>query len=384
MSNGYNGTIATEAVQIVNHGSKSTRWNMVILGDGYQESEIPKYHADVDTHLAALKAKIPFGELWRYINVFRVDVTSTDSFLDARIDNPKLTYYNSVFSEPDASGRSFSTDNDRANKDGKRLVPEAHLVLLMINFDAWTIGYSRYGSYVVTCTHRTSITTHEVGHIFGLADEYVVAGTGHASGAEPTEPNVTFNSNRDTIKWADLVLPSTPVPSSCRPESTVCDAPADPITVPDVVGAFEGARYFEYGSYRPTLQCCMGWGEYPFCPVCERVIREVLAPFQPVPTVVTADFVIDSPNVHTNYKKVIHLKGDFGLAILYFVPEEEALGTNRKRQNRNVYDIYYSMNTWSQFVDLLRNEKPVYFYYDVSNNTAVLKTSDEPIGEEES
>ena len=127
----------------------------------------------------------------------------------------------------------------------------------------------------------------------------------------------------------------------------------------------------------------MRWDEDPFCPVCDRAISERLAPFQPDPTVIVAEFAIDSPNVHTDYKKVIHLKGDFGVAFLYFVPEGETLGTNRKRAGQNVFDVYYSMSTWSQCVDLLRNEKPVYFYYDDSNNTAVIKTSDEPIGEEE-
>lgn len=92
---------------------------------------------------------------------------------------------------------------------------------------------------------------------------------------------------------------------------------------------------------------------------------------------------INSPNVHTNYKNVIYLKGVFGLAFLCFVPEGVALGTNRKRAGQNVFDIYYSMTTWSQCVDLLRNEKPVYFYYDDSNNTAVITTTDEPVGESE-
>lgn len=33
---------------------------------------------------------------------------------------------------------------------------------------------------------------------------------------------------------------------------------------------------------------------------------------------------------------------------------------------------------------MLRNENPVYFFCDDSNDTAVVKTSDEPVGEAES
>lgn len=101
-------------------------------------------------------------------------------------------------------------------------------------------------------------------------------------------------------------------------------------------------------------------------------------------TVDTYVLSIKTPNVHTNYKNIMYLKGDFGLAFLCFVPEGGTMGTNRKRSGRNVFDIYYPMSTWAQSVDLLRNEKPVYFFYDDSSNTAVIKTSDEPIGEEES
>ncbi len=92
---------------------------------------------------------------------------------------------------------------------------------------------------------------------------------------------------------------------------------------------------------------------------------------------------IVSPNVFTNYKNVIYLKGAFGLAFLCFVPEGTALGANRKRANVNVFDVYYSMSTWSQCVDLVRNEMPIYFQYDDSDNTAVISTTNEPIGEAE-
>lgn len=101
-------------------------------------------------------------------------------------------------------------------------------------------------------------------------------------------------------------------------------------------------------------------------------------------SVVTAYVLkIESPNVHTNYKNVIYLKGAFGLAFLYFVPDGVALGVNRKRPGQDIFDVYYSMPAWSQCVDLLRNEKPAYFSFDDSNNTAVITTTDEPVGEGE-
>ncbi|HET7382515.1 MAG TPA: hypothetical protein VFJ59_08020 [Pseudolabrys sp.] len=60
------------------------------------------------------------------------------------------------------------------------------------------------------------------------------------------------------------------------------------------------------------------------------------------------------------------------MAILYFVPQDGQLGQNQKRTGQDIFDIYYWMNSWPHFIDLLRNEKPVHFQYDDSNNTAQL------------
>lgn len=100
-------------------------------------------------------------------------------------------------------------------------------------------------------------------------------------------------------------------------------------------------------------------------------------------TVTTYDMSIESPNVSTNYKSVIYLKGAFGVAFLCFVPEGGQLGTNQKRPGQNAFDIYYWMSSWAHFVDMLRYEKPVLFYYDDSTNTAVVRANNEPVGEKE-
>jgi hypothetical protein len=83
---------------------------------------------------------------------------------------------------------------------------------------------------------------------------------------------------------------------------------------------------------------------------------------------------IQSPNSPYNQKGVISLHGTFGLAILYFVPQDRELGKNQKRAGRDIYDIYYWMDSWPHFTDLLRNEKPVQFQYDDSNNTAQIRS----------
>jgi hypothetical protein len=98
--------------------------------------------------------------------------------------------------------------------------------------------------------------------------------------------------------------------------------------------------------------------------------------------ITTYTLSIQTPSVHTNYKSLIYLKGSFGLAFLCFVPEGGSLGTNRKREGSDVFDAYFYYDAWGPMVDTLRNEKPVWFFFDDYDNV-IVKTGDEPIGEEE-
>src|SRR4029078_1868934 len=67
---------------VVNHGPPGQRWNLVILGDGYRNAELGRYATDVQNFVNTLQATNPFNELWNAINVYRVDVSYTDSGAD--------------------------------------------------------------------------------------------------------------------------------------------------------------------------------------------------------------------------------------------------------------------------------------------------------------
>ena len=83
---------------------------------------------------------------------------------------------------------------------------------------------------------------------------------------------------------------------------------------------------------------------------------------------------IQSPNNPYNHRSVISLHGAFGLAMLYFVPQDGQLGVSQKRAGQDIFDIYCWMDSWPHFTDLLRNEKPAHFLYDDSNNTAQIRS----------
>jgi hypothetical protein len=72
------------AVQIVNHGPATKRWNLVLLSEGYRKSELSKFASDAQDFVDALFSTPPFDNLKIRcsINVFRIDVGSNDSGAD--------------------------------------------------------------------------------------------------------------------------------------------------------------------------------------------------------------------------------------------------------------------------------------------------------------
>ena len=82
-------------------------------------------------------------------------------------------------------------------------------------------------------------------------------------------------------------------------------------------------------------------------------------------------------------KRLMNLTGVFGKAILWFLPERSTLPDNKKRPGQDVFDVYYHMDAWAPIIDVLRNEKPVYFNYNDTANTAQMYTGKEPVGEGE-
>jgi hypothetical protein len=275
-----------QMVKVVDHGPASIRWNLVILGDGYQASELSKYHTDVQNLIDDFYSTAPYDELWCGINVYRIDVTSTDSGADDPTDctggtgaTPK-TFFDAKFCsvwEGKRLARLLTVDSALALSTATAKLPERDQVLVVVN----SSKYGGAGGQVATCsTHGSAseIAIHEIGHsAFGLADEY--EGSNAAPTTEPPKPNVTINTNRATNKWGDLILAATPMPSSCYSDCTTCTPPT---TAPaaGAVGTYEGGFHAHCGVFRPLPNCFMR--DYsPFCPVCARVIRQVLQPFQP-------------------------------------------------------------------------------------------------------
>jgi IgA Peptidase M64 len=295
--------------KIVDHGLPWQRWDLVIMGDGYRASELAKYHDDVAGFIAYFSRTRPFNELWNAINIYRVDVSSTDSGADDPVacggsGATPATYFDATFCSNGELRNSLVVNRETAYQVANDSVPQWDVALVLVNSPI--IGATaRIGLGLAVSSTRgggqpmTDQTVHEFGHAaFGLADEYPFdcfnVGPGRYdryNGSEPVGYNISIHgASRSRIKWGYLIDPSTPLPTKSNPDCTECDTQPSPVP-PGTVGAFEGAGHYHCGIYRPEFDCKMRYSSYPFCAVCERVIRITLTEYSRDDPVIVPEFV---------------------------------------------------------------------------------------------
>jgi IgA peptidase M64 len=278
--------------KIVDHGAGTARWNVVILGDGYRRSELPVYRAQAQNVVSTLRATPPFTQLWGAINVWRVDVISTDSGADdptacGGTGQVARTYFDATFCGDGIIRRLLTVDVGTALSVARSAVPQSHLGMVLVNSPI----YGGSGGAVATVSSHPAameVALHEMGHTaFGLADEYefwagCAGEKGHDKyvGGEPAQANVTKDGSAATNKWKTLITPGTAMPTTANANCALCDPQPSPVGV-GTVGAFEGAGYFHCGLYRGEFSCRMRALNNPYCAVCQLAIRNTIQPFLP-------------------------------------------------------------------------------------------------------
>ncbi len=301
---------------VFENGPAATKVDLLILGDGYTEAEIPKFHADVKRLTDRLFSTEPFKSRKSDFNVRAIDLPTSRSGVNRpRTSDFRRTPLGVTYNVFDSERYALSLDN-RSMRDIASQAPYDFLEIL-INDKQYGGGgiFNDHATAAVDTAFAEYIFVHEFGHHFaGLADEYYTSPVAYQTGVEdrpePWEPNVTAMKDVASLKWKDLVDPHTPLPTpwdkdaydkksrgfqerrqglraSNAPESemnTLFTEEMDwstpflgGMTYSHTVGAFEGAAYESKGLYRSETDCIMftrdGVG---FCRVCQRAIARII------------------------------------------------------------------------------------------------------------
>lgn len=280
------------ATQIFGSAPRNRAFNVVLLAEGFTAAQQSDFNNACTAFVAAFRATPPFDELSPAINVFRVNVRSTDSGADdpasaGGTGASVRTYFDATFG---ANGirRLLVCNATTALQVAAAQVPEFSAVLVIVNSTVYGGSGGSIGVYSLA-SGATEIAIHEMGHsAFGLADEYAYYAGGNETGhdhhpeVEPREPNVTINSDRNTLKWRWAVAATTAIPTLSNPDCAQVDNRPSPVPA-GTVGLFEGAHYYHCGAYRPEYDCKMRALAVPFCRVCRQTIWNRIGPLATLP-----------------------------------------------------------------------------------------------------
>lgn len=253
-------------------GASDLRYDLVLVGDGFTADEQDEFDARVEDVVAALEARAPFSDRMCAFNVWRVNVVSEDSGVDHPADGVFVdTELDVRYGDPDdgEAERCITSDSPADVYEAAGFAPEQDAIFVLANDTQWG-GCAGDLVFSSISAGFAGIVTHELGHKIGdLADEYtcyICDGSDDDvswTGGEPSQANCDDDSTLADIRWNDLIVSGTPLPTTVN-------------TPPGVVGAWEGCKYSGADIFRPQTSCHMRTTGSDFCQVCHREMRAAL------------------------------------------------------------------------------------------------------------
>jgi PKD repeat protein len=229
-------------VEVINYGGAPDEYlNIVIMGDGYTNTQQDKFINDVKHAVNGFFSQEPFSSLNEMINVYAISVISAEEGAGSSPDKPVDNYFGSYFGYGGIGHMLVPWHYDRIISVLHENTPFFDQGVIIVNVDRY--GGSA-GFFSVFSTHGSAIELflHEFGHAFAdLADEYWV---GELYAKE--KANMTRDNNPATIRWKDFLYKNG-------------------------IGIYpfeESPTWF-----RPHQSCKMRYLGFPYCDVCSNKIR---------------------------------------------------------------------------------------------------------------
>ncbi|MGW7680163.1 M64 family metallopeptidase [Kribbella sp. NPDC054772] len=249
-------------------GPASSRFNLVVMGDGYTAAELPKFREQLDKHLNILWSIEPFKSYRNYVNVYAVEIASPESGVDCDpgLDSPKrdtplqMGFWGGC--NPGSVQRLLTVSSAAATQYAD-LVPgttSANRQILAIgNSDTYGGAGGTYATASGANALSALITPHELGHsLGGLQDEYDYYARGERGapyqGSEPSSIHHSLLTEQQMLdqhkKWWRWL--------------------GEPSESGGTIGRYEGGTYAGSGVWRPSAHSMMKTLGYAF----DQVSRE--------------------------------------------------------------------------------------------------------------
>ncbi len=298
---------------VMKNGEPKDKVDLLLMGDGYTQAEMEKWHNDARRLADLLFEASPFKEHRGDFNVWAVDTPAEESGISRPSDgrwrhSPLRASYDAFGSE-----RYILTFDNKRLRELASAAPYEFIEIITNSREYGGGGiFNLYATVSADNQWTPYVFVHEFGHHFaGLADEYYTSDVAYSSSAERPEPwegNVTADPKAS--KWADLIAPGTPLPTPWRKQEFEAEQkriqarrhellaqhrPAEEMEAlfreemgidqklldsggnAGKTGAFEGANYQARGYYRLQTDCTMFTRDpVGFCSVCRRMIERVI------------------------------------------------------------------------------------------------------------
>ena len=278
--------------QIFGSAPRNRAFNVVMLADGFTAAQQNDFNNACTAFVTAFRATPPFDELEPAINVFRVNVISTDSGADdpgqrGGTGATARTYFDSTFGT-NGIRRLLTCNNTTALQVAAAQIPEFTVVIVVVNSTVYGGSGGSVGTYSLA-GGATEIAIHEMGHTaFGLADEYPYYAGGNETGHDHHPAGRTGRTQRHhqyQPRHAEMELGGRrrrPRSRRCEPELRNGGQPAQP-------GAdrhrrtLRGRPLLSLRRFRPEYDCKMRNLGVPFCRICRQVIWNRIGPLATLP-----------------------------------------------------------------------------------------------------
>ncbi|RXJ73949.1 hypothetical protein CS022_06620 [Veronia nyctiphanis] len=258
--------------------------DLVILGDGFTADDKQAFKNTVNGVIQQLYNEASIKQHIRGWNIHVVGTESNESGIKSSPTADHVdTFFDSYFGCHNIA-RLYCVNVSRVKSETNKHFPQWDILLLAGNSKQYGgAGYSKLGTFSLAGS-AIQIAIHELGHSFaGLADEYSYGKTS-PPWKEPNQPNITINSNAQSLKWKHWIdyQNNNVIPAESHR-----------------VGHFEGGRYVKEGVWRPTGNSIMRSLGKPFHAVnAEAWALKVYQHGAPILSQTPAESLVNAPIEH--------------------------------------------------------------------------------------